>query len=96
MNANVIGRAAAALGAGALIAGAWAGPAAAQGTPGTTDVRPAASGTKWCGFNYDHCVQERNAFRHYGHHVGEIYNAGIGNTCPPESSCNGYYFTWWT
>lgn len=92
MNATVIRRAAVAIGSGALLATAWIAPAAAQNT---ADVAAAKSGTVWCGFNYDKCVQERLAYQHYGHHVGPLYNAGTGNTCPPESSCNGYWFKWW-
>jgi hypothetical protein len=34
-------------------------------------------------------------YLHYGIHVGPLTWGGSDNTCPPEDSCNGYYFDWW-
>lgn len=92
MKATVIRRAAVALGSGALLATAWAGPVAAQ-TP--ADVSAKASGEVWCGFNHDACEQKRLTYKHYGYSVSPLYWAGRDNTCVPETSCNGYWFKWW-
>lgn len=106
MMSAVARRVGVALGAGVLLAAAWTGTAAASTThaaPATHavaaahagTVRPMASGTKWCGFDYDTCVQSQNTFRHYGYQVGPLYWAGTDNTCIPGHDCNGYWFDWW-
>jgi hypothetical protein len=75
-----------------MLGAAWTGTAAAATTE---QAAPAASGTEWCGFDYDTCVQDQYTFMHYGYQVGTLYWAGTDNTCVPEHQCNGYYFDWW-
>lgn len=82
-------RAGATIAAGVLLGVAWTGTATAA--PATAQ----ASGTEWCGFNYDTCIQSQNTFRHYGYQVGPLYWAGTDNTCIPGHECNGYWFDWW-
>lgn len=90
--------------AGVVLGATWSGTASAATTehaaPAIAAVdsgvaAPAASGRKWCGFDYDTCEASRLEFVHYGYQTSPLYWAGTDNTCAPESQCNGYYFDWW-
>lgn len=104
MISTVVRRVGLTIGASLLLGGTWTGTAVAAPlvhAPVSVAVHsgiaaPAgSSGRTWCGFDLDRCGQTRNMYLHYGIHVGPLTWGGSDNTCPPEDSCNGYYFDWW-